>query len=112
MTTQPETTPTLEVLAEYVGGEATSAYLADCLTEAAALVSGWIAANSNPDTAVPAAVQRRATLEVAAELWYRRQARGGIATFDGTDMAPVRLARDPLKAAHPILAPYLLGSIG
>lgn len=109
----PETAPSLEVLAEYAGSSnPTSVYLAACRTDAIAMVADYITRNGDETTQVPAHAQSRAVLEVAAELWYRKGARGGIATFDATDMAPVRLARDPMKAAYPFLDPYLPGPIG
>ncbi|MST49493.1 hypothetical protein [Mobiluncus porci] len=57
---------------------------------------------------VPGAILNRAILEVASELWARRSAPGGIlAQYADLGAAPVRLARDPMLGARPLLAPYL-----
>ena len=97
----------LGLLREYVGAGETAddSFLSSCLEEARQLVGGYVGANK-----VPTPVKDRAVLDVAAELFHRRQAPGGIAqfaTFDG--QSPVRLARDPMQAAYPILRPYLGG---
>ena len=55
---------------------------------------------------VPDVIADLAIIEVARELHTRQQAPGGILS-PYADAAPVRLARDPMKAAYPILAPYL-----
>ncbi len=55
---------------------------------------------------VPTVIQDRATLEVASELWAKRNAIGGIMA-GYSDAGPVRLARDPMIAAYPLLRPYL-----
>lgn len=47
-----------------------------------------------------------AILEVAADLWAKRDARGGILDSPFEGGAPTRLARDPLTAAYPILDRY------
>lgn len=57
---------------------------------------------------VPVIIVELASLEVARELYTRRDAPGGVLSTFG-DVGPVRLARDPLKAAYPILVPYLGG---
>jgi hypothetical protein len=114
MTTMPAARqPDATALGLYVGlTDAQAAgdgapYLAECLTEAAGMV---VAHEAGHSADVPDHAHYRAVLEVAAELHYRRQARGGIAMFTtGENPAPVRLARDPLTAAYPILAPYLPG---
>lgn len=89
-------------LAEYVHAPAGDAYATQCATEAAAMVTGEIG-----EHAVPAEVKARAVLEVGAELFHRRQSRNGIAGLDSPEVAPMRIARDPMKAAMPILQPYL-----
>lgn len=57
---------------------------------------------------VPAPIVELASLEVARELYTRRDAPGGVLSTFG-DVGPIRLARDPMKAAYPILGPYLGG---
>ena len=58
---------------------------------------------------MPAEILERATIEVAAELYHRRSAPNGIKNFaDGFDgTAAIRVARDAMVAARPLLAPYL-----
>ena len=46
-------------------------------------------------------------LECGKELFDRRQSRNGIVGLAETDFAPMRIARDPMKAAMPYLQPYL-----
>lgn len=90
----------------YVGAATTDdAFLSRCLAEAQQLVTKYIGTSL-----VPRAVEDRAVVDVAAELFHRRQAPGGIAqfaTFDG--QSPVRMSRDPMQAAYPLLRPFLEG---
>lgn len=97
-------------LAEYVAPGTSSgataqdsAFLGECLAEATALVAAAIGAVQT----VPTAASERATLEVASELFHRRAAPNGITQFATTEGSPIRVARDPMVAARPILAPYL-----
>ena len=93
-------------LAAFVAAPSTDPYLQACCDEASELVSTY----AGPSAAsVPIAVYRRATLEVAADLYHRRSARNGVAGFDDNDLtpAPVRINRDPLVPARPILRPWL-----
>ncbi len=96
----------LAALRAYVNTDATQdAYLGTCWAEAEALVTAHVGSAS-----VPAAVHARAVLEVGAELYHRRNAPGGvIAAYADLGAAPVRVARDPMVAAYPLLAPYLPG---
>lgn len=91
-------------LAAYVGDVYPDEFLTLCLTEARALVESQVGG-----APVPNDVQDRAVIEVAAELYHRRSAPNGVKSFaDGFDGASViRVARDPLVAARPLLAPYL-----
>lgn len=93
-------------LARFVGAPASDPYVAECAAEAADLVAAHVGARAS---AVPARVMARAVLEVGADLYHRRSARNGIAGFEDTDMAPapVRINRDPLVPARPILAPWM-----
>ncbi|MFB9775383.1 hypothetical protein [Brevibacterium otitidis] len=85
------------------------AFAAECVDQAAALVDARVR-----DYPVPEAVADRARLEVAADLFYRRTARNGITSFDQADgpASTVRINRDPMAAANPILRPYLPPAIG
>lgn len=94
---------TAEDLGTYVGANAPSdPFVARCWSEASDLVTRHIG-----DATVPQSAIDRAMLEVGSELFYRRQAPHGVAQFTGLDGAPVRVARDPMVGAIPILAPYL-----
>lgn len=96
-------------LAGYVGDGAgrDTSFVLVCVTEAIALVDHRIAG-----VEVPAVIRDRAVLEVGADLYHRRRVRNGVAGFDGPDMTPVRVTRDPMKAAEDILGAYLGPGIG
>lgn len=82
-------------------------FVADCWSQADALVNAYIGEHEVPDN-----VLKRACLEVGAELFHRRQAPGGItqfATIDGP--SPVRMARDPMLGAYPLLDRFLPGGL-
>ena len=94
----------VERVAAYVGGVPVDEFLRACCAQAERLVADQIGGASVPD-----AIRDRAALEVAAELFHRRSAPNGIKSFaDGLDGATaIRVARDALVAARPLLAPYL-----
>ncbi|WP_130864633.1 hypothetical protein [Acidipropionibacterium timonense] len=54
----------------------------------------------------PQVILDQAGVIVAAELWRRRDAPGGVVNAWGDTTVPIRLARDPLTPALPILAPW------
>lgn len=91
-------------LAAYVGDVPVDDYLRSCVTEATSLVGSQVGS-----VTIPQDVHDRAVMEVAAELFHRRSAPNGIKSFaDGLDGASaIRVARDALVAARPLLAPYL-----
>lgn len=94
-------------VAEFVSAPPANVYVIACTGEAHALVARHVGTS-----AVPAEVQDRATIEVAGELYWRKQARGGALQFDGgaeSGVELVRLANDPLRTARPLLAPFLGG---
>lgn len=88
--------------------EADDAFLDKCVAEAVALVEAYVA-----DVEVPEAIEDRAVLEVGSELYHRRQAPNGVAQF-GLELgsAPVRIARDPMVGAYPLLSPFMGPGIG
>lgn len=97
------TAPTIAELSEYVGaGASDAAQLGANLATAVELVTMAIGSAS-----VPAPVQREAVMQTAAAIFHRRQAPNGIADFG--EAGPVRVSRDPMLAARPILAPYIAG---
>lgn len=93
-------------LARYLGGITVTEDLTESYDEADALVTAWLA--GFPTVTVPPIIVARAVREVAADLWNRRDAPNGIKQFgDGAGgVIPVRVARDPLTAAYPLLAPF------
>lgn len=93
----------LTAAVEYQGSPAESATIAQCAHDAAMLTGSYIGS-----LAVPQEVANYAATEVARELHTRLGAPGGVLS-SFAEAAPVRLARDPLTAAYPILAPYLGG---
>lgn len=90
-------------LSAYVGAPPSDLeFVSDCWDVAHALVDKLVGSAT-----VPAAVMSRAKLECGSELYHKRQAPNGIAQFASFDGAPVRVARDPMAAAIPILLPYI-----
>lgn len=55
---------------------------------------------------VPVEIINQAVTEVAAELFNRKNAKNGVMQFASADGAAVRIARDPMVAARPILQPF------
>jgi hypothetical protein len=91
-------------LKAYVGAPASDdAFVADCWTEASALVAKFVGTAT-----VNADVLNRAKIECGSELYHRRSAPNGIAQFATLDGgSSVRVARDPMIAAYPLLVPYV-----
>ncbi|WP_156718165.1 hypothetical protein [Nocardioides sp. Leaf307] len=93
--------------------DADSALVQSCFEQAVALVTRtnrvW-----NADTktyvasAAPVAIVDRAVLAVGAELYNQRNTKNGVAQFAAFDEAPVRVARDPMVAAYPLLSPWVV----
>lgn len=90
--------------ANYVDATQTHPNLVASVDEAIALVAHHIA-----QATVPEVVRDRAVIEVAADLFHRQQTRLGVVGFADNDLNPMRVTRDPMAAARPILAPYLPG---
>ena len=99
-------TVTAADLTAYVGAQPTDgAFVAACWSEAEALVSAYVGTAK-----VPSEVLSRASLEVGSELFHRRSAPNGVAQFGTLDgAAPIRVARDPMVGAYPLLARYVSG---
>ncbi|MHA7293693.1 hypothetical protein [Arthrobacter sp. HLT1-21] len=96
---------TVKALATYVQASETDQYVIDCADEAVAMVARPV--SKVPADTVPASAVARAVLEAGAELYHRRQSRNGLVGLDSPEFAPMRIARDPMKAAMPFLQPYL-----
>lgn len=99
-------------LARYVHASPGDEYVIEAAAEAAAMVDNH-AKPENVRGEVPEVILARARLEVGAELFHRRASRNGVVTFGGEpdNLAPLRIARDPMKAAYDILAPYMRPAI-
>jgi hypothetical protein len=90
-------------LQDFVGaGAADEAQLTIALATAEALVSARVGS-----AVVPQVILDRAILGAASELYNQKDAPNGIAQFNTFDAAPIRVARDPMVAAYPILRPFL-----
>lgn len=96
----------------YVSGGAGSvpsqgdAFIEECIAEAAALVDHWCGTSV---ALVPTEVLYRAYVETGADLYYRKQAPQGVSQFTAVDGSAIRLRRDPLDAARPMLMAFLPG---
>lgn len=94
-------------LESYVGADPSdSAYVEQCWAEALSLVSAYVG-TIDPVQAIPAEIMDRAALEVGSELYHRRQAPNGVAQFSTFDGSPIRVARDPMVGAYPLLQRYI-----
>lgn len=91
-------------LATYVGASEDNPFIQACLDQATALVAGYVGT-----AVIPEAIQDRAVVEVGSELYHRQKAPNGVAQFSSFDGAPVRVARDPMVGAYPILRPFIGG---
>ena len=98
-------------LENYVGATPGDAFVATCWDEAYELVTQYV--GTDPVTAepraIPPATLRRACLEVGSELFHRQKAPNGVAQFATMDASPIRVARDPMVGAYPILNRFLPG---
>lgn len=109
MTTPTPAPDLIERVSLFVKAPATApavAFVEACTKEAQGLVT---VAASGTWTDIPASVLDRAIIEVAADLYHRQSTRLGVSGFADNDLNPVRITRDPMAAARPILAPYLAG---
>lgn len=94
-------------LGSHVGvgrGAGSDDYVQQCVAEAIELVKQHV----GPVSVVPEAILQRAVVECGADLYWRRQARSGVATFDSEGaLETVRIGLDPMRSARAVLAPYL-----
>ena len=97
-----------ESLASYVKAttEQDLAFVTDCAEQATAMVDQFITDNGRDGVTLPPVIKARAVLEVGAELYFRRGARLGIAGLEGAEATPMRISRDPMRAAYDLLTPY------
>ena len=94
----------LEEVARYAGASSGESIQREA-SSALALVSRHLGAAAE---SVPPSVVKSAVLEVASDLYARRQHHNGIVTFDGPEgVTPFRVNRDPLASVYPMLRPYI-----
>lgn len=96
--------PAYQALKDYVGAAHTDdAFVESCWDEAIALVAKFVGTAT-----VNADVLFRAQIECGSELFHRRSAPNGVAQFATLDGgSAVRVARDPMVGAYPILTPWV-----
>ena len=94
-------------LKAYVGApDSDNTFVAACWTQAHALVDKFCGVAGL--LVVPADVLQRAKIECGSELFHRRSAPNGIAQFANLDgSSAVRVARDPMVGAYPILVAWV-----
>jgi hypothetical protein len=99
-------------LKAYVGAsDLDDTFVAACWTEATELVAQYLGEAVDD---VNADVLKRSKIEVGSELYHRRSAPNGVAQFATLDGgSAVRVARDPMVGAYPLLARYMpAGGLG
>lgn len=101
--TDAQETPAWVALATYVGAEVDDPMIQSSYLVAVDLVAGYVGSSK-----VPERILARAVLEVGSELYHRKDAPNGVSNFQTFEAAPIRIARDPMVAARPLLTPYLL----
>ena len=90
---------TVDDVQHYVGAPSSDLeFCREVLTEAEALVTGYVGA-----ARIPVSVWKNAVLQTAAELFHRRNAPSGIASFAALDGAVVRVALDPMRSVYAML---------
>lgn len=96
---------TWETLKDYLrSGEADDTFVERCFDDATELVADFVG-----ETYVPTAKLELAILKTGSELYSQRDAPQGVSQFSDINANPIRVARDPLVAAKPILRKYVTG---
>lgn len=85
--------------------DADDAFVIACFEQAAAMVGAYIGTQT---LRVPVSIMERAALEVGKELYDRRGTKNGIAQFAALDGQAVRIGRDPMAPAYPLLNRFLV----
>lgn len=91
----------------HAGGQVSDDELNDCLESAAELLKELI-----DKKVVPSKTLERAQMLVANEMLQQDLAPNGLLNqqFDnGNETIPIRIGRDPLRPAYPLLAPFGVG---
>ena len=90
-------------LKSYVNGSVDDLeFIQSCEYQAQDLVDGYVGS-----AIVPLTILERAYLEVGSELFHRRSAPNGVAQFTTLDGSAIRIARDPMVGAYPLLRRYV-----
>jgi len=96
---------TWETLKGYIrAGDDDDVFIERCFDDATELVNDYVG-----ETYIPEAKLALAILKTGGELYSQRDAPGGISQFSDMNANPIRVARDPLTAAKPILRKYVTG---
>ena len=93
-------------LKAYVGApDSDNDFVSDCWTQAHTLVDHFC---GDAVSVVPAGVLTRAKIECGSELYHRRSAPNGVAQFATLEGgSAIRVARDPMVGAYPLLQVYV-----
>lgn len=101
---------TVEDVAGFVGCSPTEPVLPGVLAVAVTIVGEYLGVGARR---CPVVVQDQAVTQLAAEIWSRRNAPGGVLQWGAEGSAPVRLARDAMSSVEPLLRRYRpLGAVG
>lgn len=100
----PEHAALVVAVATHVDEVEGAPFIEDAAQEALDLVTTLVGTRA---ASIPDGIGRRACIEVAADLFYRRSARNGIVGINSMEVTPVRIQRDPLTPAYPLLVQYL-----
>jgi hypothetical protein len=82
------------------------AYTLECAGHARGLVLDYVGTAIDRISDVKI---NRAMLEVGADLYSRKQSRGGSSGYEGVEMQSMTIPKDPLRMAYPLLRPDLPG---
>lgn len=93
---------TVEEFRAYVGTNEDSSFVDDALQTGHHLVERYVGTAE-----VPSHVRDIAVLQVASEVFHRRQAPAGITQFADMSGSAVRVGKDPMSAAYELLRPYV-----
>ena len=89
-----------QALSDYVGATPDDAdFVQKCYDDASALVLSYVGSADVAEQLLNGAI-----LETGSELFHRRNAPMGVSQYAAFDGSAIRIARDPLTPAYPILA--------
>jgi hypothetical protein len=95
----------VDSVAEWTGADPADPVLPTVLEVAQAMVAEFLGVDGGHRC--PDVIQDQAVLQLASELWARRNAPGGVLPWAGAEGAsPVRMGRDAMASVTPMLARY------